>query len=129
VTSIEPELYTNRAPAAVAFYEAAFGAAIVHQVGDGDDIVARLEVGDARFWVTAADPGSGRLDPLTVTGATARVLLVCEDPAAVYDRAVGAGATALAPVCHEHGWLVGRILDPFGHEWELGRPLGDERPA
>ena len=22
------------------------------------------------------------------------------------------------------GWRLGRIVDPFGHEWEIGRPLG-----
>jgi hypothetical protein len=23
---------------------------------------------------------------------------------------------------------VGRVVDPFGHEWEIGRPLGDWPP-
>jgi hypothetical protein len=23
-------------------------------------------------------------------------------------------------VSNEHGWLLGRIVDPFGHEWEIG---------
>jgi PhnB protein len=26
-------------------------------------------------------------------------------------------------VGEEHGWRIGRIRDPFGHEWEVGRPL------
>jgi PhnB protein len=29
----------------------------------------------------------------------------------------------------EHGWRLGRIVDPFGHEWEIGRPLGDWPPG
>ena len=29
-----------------------------------------------------------------------------------------------SPVADEHGWRLGRIVDPFGHEWEIGRPLG-----
>jgi PhnB protein len=37
---------------------------------------------------------------------------------------VRAGATEIAPVSDEHGWRIGRIADPFGHEWEIGRPLG-----
>jgi PhnB protein len=26
-------------------------------------------------------------------------------------------------VAEEHGWRMGRIADPFGHHWEIGRPL------
>jgi uncharacterized glyoxalase superfamily protein PhnB len=33
VTGIQPELWVNRASAAVEFYEAAFGAAGLHRVG------------------------------------------------------------------------------------------------
>jgi PhnB protein len=25
----------------------------------------------------------------------------------------------------EHGWRLGRVFDPFGHEWEIGKPLGE----
>jgi len=129
VTSIETELFTDRPAAAVAFYEAAFGAVILHRVGDGDDIVAQLAVGDARFWVTAADPGMKRLDPGQLDGATGRTLLVTDDPAVLQARAVAAGAVQLSSVAKEHGWELCRILDPFGHEWELGRPLGDWPPS
>jgi PhnB protein len=129
MSSIEPELWTDHPAAAVAFYEAGFGAVVLHRVGDGDEIVAQLAVGDARFWVTAADTERGRVDPRRVGGATGRTLLVIDDPAAVLARAVDAGAAELSPVTPEHGWLLGRILDPFGHEWELGRPLGDWPPV
>jgi PhnB protein len=27
------------------------------------------------------------------------------------------------PVREEHVWLNGRIVDPFGHHWEIGKPL------
>jgi PhnB protein len=128
MTTIEPQLWTDHAAAAVAFYAAAFGAVVLHRVGDGDDIVAQLAVGDARFWVTAADPGMHRLDPKRIAGATGRTLLVADDPPALHARAVDAGATELSPVTPEHGWLLGRIRDPFGHEWELGRPLGEWPP-
>jgi PhnB protein len=129
MTSIEPQLWTERAAAAVAFYQAAFGAEVLHVVGDGDDIVAQLAVGDARFWVTAADTERRRLDPSQAHGITGRTLLVADDPPVLQARAVDAGATELSPVTEEHGWLLGRIVDPFGHEWELGRPLGHWPPA
>jgi PhnB protein len=122
MASIQPELWVERAGGAVAFYAEAFGATVLHRVGEGDEIVAQLAVGDAVFWVATAQPGRGRLSPAAVGGATGRTLLVVEDPDAVLARAVGAGATETSPVGDEHGWRVGRIVDPFGHEWEIGRP-------
>jgi PhnB protein len=26
-------------------------------------------------------------------------------------------------VAEEHGWRLGRVADPFGHHWEIGKPL------
>jgi len=123
MTGIEPELWVDGAEAAVSFYEAAFGARTLHKVGDGDDIVAQLELGNARFWVAAASAEMGRLSPAAIGGRTSRTLLVVDEPDALVVRAVGAGATQTAPVDEEHGWRVGRITDPFGHEWEIGRPV------
>jgi PhnB protein len=122
VTSIQPELWVDRAAAAVAFYEAAFGAKVVHRVGEGDDIVAQLTVGDAAFWVAGASAAMKRLSPQAIDGTTSRTLLVVDDPEAILEQAVVAGATETSPVADEHGWRIGRIVDPFGHEWEIGRP-------
>jgi PhnB protein len=107
----------------VAFYEAAFGATTLHLVGEGEDIVAQLSVGDAAFWVAAASSPSGRFDPRAIDGATNRTLLVVDDPEAFVRRAVEAGAAETSPVATEHGWLLARLTDPFGHKWEIGRPV------
>jgi PhnB protein len=124
MTSIQPELWVENPGDAVAFYEAAFGATVLHRVGEGDDIVAQLAVGDAAFWVAAASQPMKRLSPSAIDGATSRTLLVVDDPASVVRQAVAAGATESSPVDDEHGWRLGRIVDPFGHEWEIGAPLG-----
>ncbi len=129
MTNIQPELWVERAGEAVAFYTRAFGARVLHQVGEGDDIVAQLAVGDARFWVAAAGPDRGRFSPRAIGGATGRTLLVTDDPGAVLRRAVEAGAAEKSPVRDEHGWRVGRVVDPFGHEWEIGRPVRPWPPA
>lgn len=125
---IQPELWVERAGSAVAFYQAAFGARVLHLVGDGEDVVAQLAVGEAAFWV--ATPGSvhGRLSPRSAGGATSRTLLVVDQPATVLAQAVAAGATETSAVADEYGWRLGRIVDPFGHEWEIGTPLGDWPP-
>jgi PhnB protein len=124
LTSIQPELWVDRADAAVAFYRAAFGASIMHRVGEEDDIVAQLRVGDAAFWVTAANSSMKRFSPKAIDGRTGRTLLVVDHPEQVVAQAVAAGATDASPVGDEHGWRIGRIIDPFGHEWEVGKPLG-----
>jgi PhnB protein len=129
VTAIQPELWVEPAGAAVAFYTAAFGATVLHQVGEGDDIVAQLAVGDAAFWVASASPAAGRLSPAAIGGATGRTLLVVDDPDAIHARALAAGATAASAVADEHGWRLGRIVDPFGHEWEIGTPLRTWPPS
>jgi PhnB protein len=113
----------------LAFYEAAFGAAVVHCVGEDDDIVAQLQVGDAAFWVAPTSPDMKRYSPHTVSGTTGRTLLVVEDPDDVVRRAVAAGAIEISPVSDEHGWRLGRIIDPSGHEWEIGSPLGPWPPS
>ena len=123
MTGIQPELWVDRAGAAVTFYEAAFGARVLLRVGDGDDIVAQLAVDDACFWVSAGSARGPRFSPSAIGGTTGRTLLVVGDPDAFAARAIAAGATELAPVADEHGWRLGRIEDPFGHEWEMGRPL------
>jgi PhnB protein len=124
MTGIQPELWVDRAGDAVAFYEAAFGATVLHRVGEGNDIVAQLAVDDAAFWVAAASPAMKRLSPRAIDGATGRTLLVVDDPDRIVQQAVAAGAAESSPVGDEHGWRLGRIVDPFGHEWEIGRPLG-----
>jgi PhnB protein len=128
-TSIQPELWVEPTSAAAAFYQAAFGATVVHRVGEGDDIVAQLSVDEAAFWVAPPSPAMRRLNPHTIDGTTSRTLLVVADPDHVVKQAVGAGATVTSPVANEHGWRLGRIVDPFGHEWEIGTPLGTWPPA
>src|SRR5262245_45282046 len=129
MTSIQPELWVESPREALAFYEAAFGATVLHCVGDGDDIVAQLGIGEAAFWVAPASSTMKRFSPRTIDGATSRTLLVVADPDGVVRRAVAAGASETAAVNNEHGWRIGRIIDPFGHEWEIGAPPGHWPPS
>jgi PhnB protein len=122
VTTIQPELWVDDPRAAVAFYQAAFGATVLHQVGHGDDIVAQLGVPGGAFWVAGTSDAMRRRSPHAVDGTTSRTLLVVDEPEQVVRQAVDAGATELSPVAAEHGWRLARIADPFGHEWEIGSP-------
>ncbi len=128
---IQPELWAADPHGAVRFYEAAFGAKVEHLVEGpgGDDLIAALAVGAARFWVSSAAEEMGRLAPSASGAATARLLLVVDDPASVLSRASGLGAEMLSPLTDEHGWRLARLRDPAGHEWEIGHPLGPWPPS
>ena len=129
--TVSPELSVRRGREAVEFYKAAFGAVEVYRVGGTDEhegVVSQLTIGEASFWVADESPEHGNFSPETVGGTTVRLLLVVEDPRTVVAQAVALGAVEESPVREEHRWLLGRILDPFGHRWEIGKPLVDWPP-
>ena len=109
MTSIQPQLWIEHAGQAHTFYERAFGAEVLHLVGEGDDIVAQLAVGDAAFWVARASAEMSRFSPTGIGGATARFLLVVDNPDATMSEAVAAGGVESSPVSDEHGWRLGRV--------------------
>jgi PhnB protein len=122
----------RRGRAAIEFYKSAFGAVEVYRVGGTDEhepVVAQLAVGEAGFWVSDESPEHANFSPESLGGATTKLLLVVDDPQAAIDRAVAAGAGEVYAATEEHGWLLGRIEDPFGHHWEVGKPLIDWPPA
>ena len=126
MSSLEPQLWVADPVAAIDFYVDAFGATELYRVGLGHDIVAQLAIGDARFWVS--NSGGSRFDPRAIGGTTSRTLLLTTEPADVVIKAAAAGAEVVTDVTDEHGWRLGRIVDPFGHEWEIGHPVGDWPP-
>jgi PhnB protein len=126
-TSIAPMLSVRNGAKAVAFYKAAFGAGELFRL-DAEDgsVVAQLSVGEAEFWVADESPENKNFSPESLGGGTVRMVMVVADPDAAFARAVKAGATVIWPVEDQpYGWRVGRVFDPFGHHWEIGKPLAD----
>ena len=117
-------LSVRRGAEAVAFYKQAFGARELFKIEDHGAVVAQLAIQAMKFWVADESPPHENFSPETLGGSTARFVLVVDDPAAILGRALSAGATQVWPVREENGWLIGRVRDPFGHHWEIGRPLG-----
>lgn len=123
-TSIAPMLSVRNGLRAIEFYKAAFEADELFRVdGDGGAVVARLSVGGAEFWLADESPEHLNFSPESLGGGSVRMVMIVEDPDAVFERAVTAGATVVWPVSNQYGWRLGRIVDPFGHHWEIGRPL------
>jgi PhnB protein len=130
--AILAQLSVRRGREAVDFYRAAFGAVEVYRVGGTDDhpaVVSQLTVGSASFWVSDESPEHANPSPETLGGGSIRLLLIADDPDAAVQRAVAAGATVVYAVGEEHGWRLGRIRDPSGHHWEIGKPLIPWPPA
>jgi PhnB protein len=124
-TSISPFLSVRNGAKAVDFYVAAFGADVLFRL-DGPDggVVAQLSVDGAAFWLGDESPEHLNFSPESLGGATTRMVMVASDPDAVFARAVRAGAKSVQPVEDQpYGWRVGRVEDPFGHHWEIGKPL------
>ncbi|HET7890734.1 MAG TPA: VOC family protein [Candidatus Sulfotelmatobacter sp.] len=122
-TTIAPWLSVRNSVRAVDFYKAAFGATEAFRMDEGGSTVARLSVQGAEFWVGDESPEHSNFSPETLKGSSVRIILTVADPDAMFARAISAGATQVFPVGEEYGWRLGRVVDPFGHHWEIGRPL------
>lgn len=122
--SIAPLLNVRRGSQAIEFYRQAFGAEELYRVSDPDgQVVAQLSVGGAVFWLADESPAHANFSPESLNGSTVRMILTVTDPDAAFAQAIAAGAKVVWPVADRHGWRLGRIVDPFGHHWEIGRPL------
>ena len=126
--AIAPLLSVRQGATAIEFYKAALGAIELFRVEDPDGaVVARMSVGGAEFWLADESPEHANCSPETLGGSSVRIVLTVEDPDAVFARALAAGAAEVYPVSDQpYGWRIGRLTDPFGHHWEIGKPLCDD---
>jgi PhnB protein len=125
--TVAPLLAVRKGKRAIDFYKAAFGAVeLFRTVSEEGAVVARLAIGESEFWIADEAPLNLNFSPASLGGSTVRMVLVVEDPDAVFDCAVSAGAEGKWPVVDQpYGWRIGRVIDPFGHHWEIGRPISD----
>ncbi|HEX6509672.1 MAG TPA: VOC family protein [Chloroflexota bacterium] len=124
-TTITPMLSVRDPVQAIQFYKDAFGATEVyaHTVPDGS-MYAEMVIGAASFEVTSEAAELGNLTPLALGGTPVRLSLMVPDPDAVAEQAVAAGASIIFPIADQpYGYRQGRIQDPFGHQWLIGKPL------
>jgi uncharacterized glyoxalase superfamily protein PhnB len=131
-TQISPMLAVSDGNAAIAFYEAAFGATLLWYL-DGGHVVAGLAIDDAQFFLAQESPPHGTRSPASAGFTTVRIELFVDDPVGVHQRALAAGAVDHSPV-REHAhttvgprpikrMLQGAVVDPFGHLWLVGKVL------
>jgi uncharacterized glyoxalase superfamily protein PhnB len=131
LTQISPMLAVSDPAAAIDFYKRAFGAEERWRIGDTAE-VAGLTIDGAQFFLARENPPRTR-SPEATGHTTVRIELFVDDPHAVQQKAIAAGARAGSPV-EEHTHpvvgqrepmrvLQGGVIDPFGHVWLIGRFL------
>ena len=125
MTTLYPFLAVRDTDLAIAFYEEALGARVVQRLEAPDGpVVAVLEVDGQPFGIATEAPALGTPSPETAGGTTVRISLEVDDPDAAARRAVAAGAAEMFPVADQpYGMRQGRVVDPFGHHWLIGRRL------
>jgi PhnB protein len=124
-SSLTPMLTVKDAAAAIEFYRAAFDA--VEQArftAPTGHVVAEMAIDGLRFYVVDENPQAFNLSPRSLEGTTVRINLIVDDPDATAARAIRAGASEIFPIADQpYGLRQGRIADPDGHHWLIGRPL------
>jgi PhnB protein len=141
-SSLAPWLSVCNGPEALIFYTTAFDATEVYRLPTEDgSVVARLSVQGAEFWLSGESPGitaassaspgneqtlsANDAGPEILGGGSIRLILTVADPDTLFRQALSAGAIEVFPVGEDHGWRLGRLIDPFGLHWEIGRPLDE----
>ncbi|WP_460914675.1 VOC family protein [Spirosoma areae] len=120
-SSLAPWLSVRDSRRAVGFYKSALAAVETYRLEDSDGgVVAKLSVNGAEFWVSEESPTNP--GPQSLGGGSVRLILTVTNPDTVFAQALQAGGSQVFPVSEEHGWRVGRLVDPFGHHWEIGCP-------
>jgi PhnB protein len=123
-TTIAPWLSVRNGEKAVAFYKSAFGAIETYRMEAPDGgLVVKLSVDGAEFWLSGESSDDSNLSPESSKEGSVRMILTVTNPDALFIQALEAGASQVFPVGEEYGWRLGRLVDPFGYHWEIGRPL------
>lgn len=123
-TTIAPWISVQNGAKALDFYTTAFNAIETYRLEDPNGgLVVKLSIDGAVFWVSGgnAEIGDAAIPPND--GMPVRMILTVNNPDTLFEKALHAGATQVFPISEEHGWRLGRLVDPFGIHWEIGHPL------
>ena len=122
--TITPYLCVEDARKAMAFYAAAFGAVERVCVKDMEGRVrhAEMQLGSSRLFLTDVPISLDMRMPGPDCTSPVWLYLFVEDPDAVFQRAVSAGAEVVTPVGDQvWGDRYGAVTDPFGYRWGIAK--------
>lgn len=126
-----PYLRMKRAVQAIEFYQRAFGAVEIMRLPmpDGRLGHAEMRIGDSVVMLSDEYPEMGIVGPETLGNTTMSLMIYVPDVDAQVRQAVSAGATLTMPAADQFwGDRMGKVKDPFGHEWSIATHLEDLSP-
>jgi len=125
ITEMMPMLTVKDASAAADFYREAFGAEeLSRAAAPTGQLVIELVVEGHRFAAVDENPDAFNLSPGSLGGTSVRLSLIVEDPDALAAQVVAAGGSEIFPVGDQpYGMRQGRVADPEGHHWLIGKPI------
>jgi PhnB protein len=116
--SIQPWLTVYNVEHGVTFYTTAFNAQETYRLDFPEGSVVQLSVSDAKFWLSS---GSNEGEHTSLHVNNIRMILIVENVEEIFNKAIKAGGKLIYPVAEAHGWITGRIEDPFGMHWEISK--------
>jgi uncharacterized glyoxalase superfamily protein PhnB len=122
VPALGPHITVKDAAKAIDFYVKAFGAKEAMRMPgpDGKIMHASLKIGDSTLMLNDEYPEWGSRGPQSIGGTPVALALYVPDVDKTVNDAVAAGAKITLPVADMFwGDRYGKILDPFGHDWEI----------
>jgi uncharacterized glyoxalase superfamily protein PhnB len=126
-----PRLVVSDAGAALLFYQKVFDATELERYASpgGTVVHSAIDIGGAVIAVVDEAPDWGIVSPDSLSGSPVLLNLEVDDPDATARAVQAAGGTILIPVDDRfYGRREGRVRDPFGHLWILGRQSREVTP-
>ncbi len=120
--TVTAHLVIADAAKAIDFYKRAFGAEQMFLLdGPGGKVMhACLRIGNSNVFLADEFPDWGSVGPLARGGTTVSMHIYAENPDAIFDKAVAAGAKPVMPMGDAFwGDRYGQVEDPFGHRWAI----------
>ncbi|MEM9081632.1 MAG: VOC family protein [Verrucomicrobiota bacterium] len=118
-------------PAALEFYERAFGAVELFRMPSPDGCLAHAEflIGNTRILMSEAAPEYFAAVMPEGMSSSCSFSIRVENCDAAFEKAVAAGAEVLTePVDQFYGMREAQVKDPEGYRWHLGQKTEDLTP-
>ncbi len=132
LASVTASLVVTPCAEAIDFYKRAFDATEIEPRMTGPDGLiahAELEIGTTVIMVADEWPGGPVQSPTSLGGSTMALFIYTPDAPEMWKRALAAGAEVVFPFEKQfYGDEGGRVRDPFGHTWGIGRHVEDVSP-
>lgn len=129
--TVTPSIIVKHIPAAIDFYERAFGAEELDRMEgpNGTVMHAEIRIGDSIIMLGEENQAWQTKSPLSTNGNPGSLHIYVPDVDQAVGRALEAGATSRYPI-EDAFWgdRYGKVTDPFGHEWGLATRVKNLTP-